>query len=133
MTGRTNSPCSDRRGIALLAALLILAGLGIGCSIRQEYGGSPLPVDDLPLLKRGMTKADVLTLLGPPDGLGLRLKGSVFIYRYAKGEEAGLQISAYQASLSYDTSDNRMDRVVVFFDKKGVVTEFGILAGTRGR
>jgi hypothetical protein len=117
--------------VIFLGTLLLLAGLS--CTIRQEYAGSPLPVDDLPLLKAGMTKAEVLGLLGPPDDMGLRLQGSVFIYRYAKGEAAGLSVSAYQASLKYDRSDSRMDRVVVFFDKRGVVTEIGILAGTRGR
>ncbi|MHC4778247.1 MAG: outer membrane protein assembly factor BamE domain-containing protein [Planctomycetota bacterium] len=77
------------------------------------------------LVRTGMTKADVLETIGPPDTMGLRLDGSVFIYRYRDSGGEGVNLSLMQASISYEASRKRTRRVVIFFDKKGIVSLVG--------
>jgi outer membrane protein assembly factor BamE (lipoprotein component of BamABCDE complex) len=89
------------------------------------YVGTPLDEEAVRLVRPGMTKAEVLELLGPPDTPGLRLDGTVFIYRYQDEGERGLRLSLMQASVKYESTDRLTHRVVVFFDKKGIVTGVG--------
>lgn len=123
------SPGTDRRPgrlwIAAPAALLCLCLFVPACTLSYVYEGAPLPADAARVLRHGMTKAQVLSIFGPPDLMGLRLDGSVFVYRYRHESEAGFRLSAFQASVSYDASDARTDRLVVFFDKRGRVTSVG--------
>jgi outer membrane protein assembly factor BamE (lipoprotein component of BamABCDE complex) len=124
-----NCPCSDAvvrpGGRAAAAALLAcLAALAGGCTIGREFVGSPLPVEALAHLRPGLSKPEVLDLLGPPDAAGLRLDGSVFIYRFQNEEGLGVDVSVFRASFSYDRTDRLTDRIVVFFDKKGLVKAF---------
>ncbi len=83
-----------------------------------------MPADLVARLEQGMSKVAVLELLGPPDTVGLRLQGSVFIYRYHNESDKGLKLSLVRASFQYETSDRRTARLVVFFDKKGLITDF---------
>lgn len=83
-----------------------------------------MPSEQYQRLQPGMSKAQVLDLLGPPDSAGLRLRGTVFVYRYQDQGDMGIQVSLFRASFAYDRSDRRTERLVVFFDKKGLVTEF---------
>ena len=120
---------ASRSGLSSVCRLLATTCLALvvtaaGCSIGQEWVGSPLPEEQFQLLRQGMSKVEVLGLLGPPDTAGLRLNGSVFIYRYQSSDDMGIELSAFRTSVQYDRSDRRTDRLVVFFDKKGVVTEF---------
>ncbi|MFO7871531.1 MAG: outer membrane protein assembly factor BamE [Kiritimatiellia bacterium] len=85
-----------------------------------------MPADSVGMLEKGMSKAEVLELLGPPDTVGLRLEGSVFIYRYHNEEGKGLDVSATPGSFEYETLNRQTDRVVVFFDKKGIVTDSAV-------
>ena len=116
---------SRRIGAAGAAATLVLA-LASGCTLSWEAVGSPLPREAVAKLKTGMSKAEVLEILGPPDVAGLRVGGSVFVYRYRNAEDAGLDISAFQASVSFDTTDLRTDRIAVLFDKRGIVAAFAV-------
>lgn len=126
------SPGSEApRRAWLLAAILAAAALAGGCSLRYEYGGAPFPVESFGRLKAGMSKAEVLGLLGPPDTLGLNLKGSVFVYRFHNEGDTGLEVSLYYASARVESSDRRTDRLLVFFDKSGRVADFAV--GADGR
>ncbi len=99
--------------------------LGPACTLRRAWIGAPLPPERLASVAPGATKAEVLRTLGPPDTVGLRLDGSVFIYRYRSESDDGLSLSFFQASVEVDFENRRTDRVAVFFDKKGVVTAVG--------
>ena len=93
-----------------------------GCTLRQTYTGSPLPREEAGRLVPGVDKAEVLERLGPPDMVGPRIDGCVFVYRYRDESDAGLSLSFFQASVSWDESDQRTHRLVLFFDKKGRLT-----------
>ncbi len=106
--------------IPLLAAAFFLSG----CTIRKMRSSSPVPEERIARLSAGMAKAQVLELLGPPDDAGLRMDGSVFIYRFHNKADKALELSFMQGSFNYEESDWRTHRVVVFFDKQGIVTDF---------
>ena len=63
-------------------------------------------------------------LLGPPDTVGLRLDGSIFIYRYRNTSAKQLEIKLSSTEFKYDSDDLRTARLVVFFDKKGVASRY---------
>jgi outer membrane protein assembly factor BamE (lipoprotein component of BamABCDE complex) len=108
-----------------LILLCIAAALVAGsCTLKWEFVGTPVPRARIAELAPGMPKREVLNLLGPPDTVGLRMDGSVFIYRFRSETEDSLKLSAFQASFSYDATVRRTERVVVFFDKKGRLTDF---------
>jgi outer membrane protein assembly factor BamE (lipoprotein component of BamABCDE complex) len=111
-------------GAALFVGLSALFLTGAGCTIRQEFAGSIMPEEEMPQLRIGMAKEEVLSLLGPPDTVGLRLKGTLFIYRYHNEADTGVSLSFFQASMEFESSDRRTARLLVFFDKKGRVTAF---------
>ena len=106
-----------------LASVILVAG---ACTIRQEFSGSPAPEDRVSKLQPALTKGYVLDLLGPPDTVAKRLKGSLFIYRYHNEGDTGFRVSVFRAALEFDTSDSRTDRLLVFFDKKGRVTHWAL-------
>lgn len=85
-----------------------------------------MPKDRVAQLKAGMGKGDVLGLLGPPDTLTARIKGSLFIYRYHNEGDTGFRVSAYRAALELESLNRRTDRLLVFFDKKGRVTAYAV-------
>lgn len=122
MRGSRNSRFFDLT--RLIAVVLALAGIS-GCTLGWEFHGARPEPEAVARLEPGMTKADVLKTLGPPDTVGLRMKGSVFIYRYVRSSDQGLSLNAYQASVSYDASDRRTTRLVVFFDKAGKLAQQG--------
>ena len=95
-----------------------------GCTMSRLYGGAPLPAEQVERLRRNMSKVEVLELLGPPDSLGRRLQGSVFIYRYRTGNNLGVEMSLGSTEFEYLSIDRKTDRLVVFFDKQGLVTDF---------
>lgn len=111
-----------RRILLLFIALLVLLA---GCTLRRIHSGSKFPENLETILTVGMTKGQVLEVLGPPDAMGLRLQGTIFIYRYSNQADEDLKLSAFQGSFNYGSSDLRTARLVVFFDKKGRVTAFG--------
>jgi outer membrane protein assembly factor BamE (lipoprotein component of BamABCDE complex) len=106
--------------------LLLTLVLPLSCTLSYVSEGTPLNRAQKDLLRPGMNKARVLALLGPPNDMGLRMKGSIFIYRYHDESEEAVKVSAYQASVSYKSSRSSTDRLVVLFDKKGRVTAVGI-------
>ena len=58
--------------------------------------------------------------------MGLQLNESVFLYRFSRAAAESLNLSFFRASLDYDTVDRRTDRLIVFFDKRGAITRYGL-------
>jgi len=115
---------------ARLAAALLAAAAVAGCTISTEHGGGLLTPAQLERLAASGTKAEVLERVGPPVDVGLQLDGSVFIYRSRREELENLNLSFFQVTFDYETIDRRTDRLVVFFDKTGRKTGYGLDTAT---
>jgi hypothetical protein len=105
----------------LLALLLALSG----CTVSWETNHETLTAAQFAELKLARTKVDVLERVGPPVDAGVQPNGSVFVYRANRTMERQLSLSAFQASFQYFEEDQRSERLVVFFDKKGTMTHYG--------
>ncbi|HBP17252.1 MAG TPA: hypothetical protein DEA08_05565 [Planctomycetes bacterium] len=108
----------------LLLLLVLLAQAG--CTIGREYVGGQLGEQQLEQLATLHTKAEVLEVLGPPNDMGLQLRESVFLYRVQREAAENLNLSFFRASFDYQQIDRRTDRLIVFFDKGGRVTRYGL-------
>ena len=126
MTGTTES---KRRGLLLV---ILVAGFAattvVGCTIRREFIGNRLTVEDLAPLPSLGTKGDVLASIGPPSEIRLRHDGSAFHYRFDVQRGSSLNLTALQASFDNSTSDRRADRLVIEFDKAGSIVRYGFAA-----
>lgn len=100
----------------ICAVMLLLSG---GCTIRREWDVDTLDPERLLLLNDAATKAEVLERVGPPHSVGIQLGGSVFVYRARTESVENVNLSAFQASFDYQTTDRRTARLIVLFDKKG--------------
>lgn len=119
------------RALASLAAL----ALASGCTIVRTYVGNELPaVPDGQLVPGTTTKADVLRDLGPPDRLVRQYEGDVFVYAYVRRNESSLELQEPVFTrlriFSYTKEQEKSDRMVVLFDRAGVVTGVGFRRGT---
>ncbi len=106
----------------LLVAVLLCSS---GCTINREYSTETLTQEQLDAVAVAKTKSEVLKTVGPPLDMGIRLKGSVFIYRAAHRDLDNLNLSAFQGSFDYEQEETRTERLTIFFDKKGNVTGYG--------
>ncbi len=106
-------------------AIMVVAVVLSGCTIRREFIGNRLTQEDLEALPTLETKGEVLETIGPPSKIELRMDGSAFVYRYELQRGSGLAISAFQATFDNSTSDRRADLVIVYFDKQGRVERYG--------
>lgn len=111
------------RAAGVVASLVLALA---GCTITREFDGEEPTVDQLHALVEARTKAEVLDEVGPPEAIGLRMDGSVFVYRFRFEEQDSLNASFFNASFDYDTTDRRVQRLAVFFDKRGRKTGFGL-------
>lgn len=118
------------RQLALWPLLLALLPQ-VGCTIGREFVGGQLGVQQLEQLGRLETKAEVLEVLGPPNDMGLQLRESVFLYRVRREEAENLNLSFFRASFDYQQVDRRTDRLIVFFDKQGRITRYGLDLATQ--
>jgi hypothetical protein len=117
---------------ALALAVLVLAS---GCILVRTYSGNVLPPGIETKLETGRsTKAEVLRDLGPPDRLVRQYDGDVFVYAYVRRNENSIELSEpvfTQALLfSYTKTQEKSDRLVVMFDRNGIVTGVGFRRGT---
>ncbi|MCI0342593.1 MAG: hypothetical protein L0216_15870 [Planctomycetales bacterium] len=113
---------------ALVAALA-------GCTIGRYERFEPIPADPETVLVPGKTtKAEVLAELGAPTEIHRQWDGDLFMYRYVRRNIATLEIAepyvTRQSLFVYDSKSERHDRLAVFFDRRGVVSGFGITLGT---
>jgi outer membrane protein assembly factor BamE (lipoprotein component of BamABCDE complex) len=117
-----------------LAAALVMA-LAPGCTIVRSYVGNELPpLTDAQLVPGRTTKADVLRELGPPDRLVRQYEGEVFVYAYIRRNLSSFDLSEPVFTrlrvFSYTKTQEKSDRMVVLFDRAGVLTAVGFRRGT---
>ena len=117
---------------AWLAAMVIAL---CGCTLIRTYSGNELPpqIEQQIALGRS-TKADVLHDLGPPDRLVRQYEGDVFVYAFIRRNESSLELTepvfTHMTFFSYTKTQERSDRMVVLFDRNGIVTGVGFKRGT---
>ncbi len=130
----------------ILGLLLLVSP---GCAFGTLEEGDPLPADAVDRLRVGMTKSEVLRLLGPPEEFrrpelvdallrdavppetvdaSAAILDDVFSYRYTRGD-----LRVYSVILfTWMRADVRSDDLVVFFDDAGRVEEFAYRADATG-
>jgi outer membrane protein assembly factor BamE (lipoprotein component of BamABCDE complex) len=110
--------------VALVLALLALAP---GCTRSRITLGSPVVPEEAASIVVGVSKADVLARLGPPDRVEIETGGSAFEYLYSRAAGRTLDVSLFRASFTYDEARRLVDRLRVGFDRDGAVRYVGIL------
>jgi len=124
MTFRTSA-------VALVACLWMSSG----CVLYRSYIGNELPpAADGGIVLGKTTKAEVLRDLGPPDRLVRQYDGEVFVYEYIRRNESTLQLEepvfTHYTVFEYTRVTEKNDRMVVFFDRSGIVAGVGFRRGT---
>ena len=109
------------------AALLTLALAS--CTIVHVYKGARLRADPSQIVAGQTTMGDVLQLFGAPTNIQRRPGGDVFVYTYLRRDVRELEIEEGFVTnieiLTYTTINEKSDRLVVLFDRDGVVVERG--------
>lgn len=121
--------CTKRLALALSLAL------ATGCTIVRTYVGNEMPESvDGRLVPGTTTKADVLRDLGPPDRLVRQYEGDVFVYAYVRRNTASFELSepvfTHLLVFSYTKNQEKSDRLVLLFDRAGILTGAGFRRGT---
>src|SRR5262245_3658636 len=120
---------------ARLTASALSLALASGCTLVRTYSGNELPpaIDERIVAGRS-SKSDVLRQLGPPDRLLRQYDGDVFVYAYIRRNVNSFELSEPVFTrlllFSYTKTQEKSDRLVVMFDRNGVVTGFGFRRGT---
>lgn len=137
--------------LALALAAAVLANAGC-VGISTQYEGNPITKENLAKIKVGVTnRSQVLETLGSPlvidrtditglaervlsrfqgEELSLKIDPSLFndVYIYERREVDRWLI--FLGFFTFVTSDERSDRLSVFFDKDGLVLGMGWTEGT---
>ena len=104
------------------AACLVLAASLTSCGLYTRSSNEPLDAATIKSLQPGKTTAkDVAEKLGAPSDVVELGKGSAWLYDHSKSKTAGL----FLVLLVMASSDERSDRLWVFFDERGVLTHYG--------
>ena len=114
--------------IGRVAIALVLSLAVLGCTRMRVTLGHPVQPEDAAAVVPGLSKAKVLSHLGPPDRVEIEPGGSAFDYLYARTSARYLDLSLFQASVSYDQTLRKVDRLRVSFDRDGIVRHVGIIA-----
>ena len=123
------------RFVSRLCALAAVVSLATGCTIVRTYVGNELPPPaDAQLVPGKTTKADVLRDLGPPDRLVRQYEGDVFVYAYIRRNLSRFDLSEPVFTrlrvFSYEKEQEKSDRLVLLFDRAGILTGAGFRRGT---
>jgi hypothetical protein len=115
-----------------LAAALLLA---TACTIQRDFVGNEFPEPPEGSIAIGRTtKGEVLELVGPPDRILRQFDGDVFVYAYIRRNATTIAIEEPVITnlmiFTYQKSQEKSDRLVVFFDRSGLVSGVGFLRGT---
>lgn len=114
----------------------LLMTLTCGCSIGRIYKGSEIRCDPNEKIKIGSTtKGEILEIFGPPLRIQKQFDGDVFVYTYLQKNSSVLTIEEpYFTNMlifEYTREQQKMDGLVILFDKNGVVKNFGFQKGTK--
>lgn len=120
---------------SLLLALLALAWPLSGCTIGRFYIGNEIPtVRDGQFVPGTTTKAEILRDIGPPDRLVRQYDGDVFVYSHQRRNLSKLELQepiiTHYSIFTWEKLDEKSDRLVVMFDRAGVLVSIGYLRGT---
>ncbi|MBI1852713.1 MAG: hypothetical protein HYR85_20420 [Planctomycetes bacterium] len=112
---------------ALVSSVLALAS----CTIGRVYQGTPFPDDPAAGLVRGRTtKAEALRTLGPPGRIHHQTDGDIFAYSFDRTNYKSFAISepviTHFTLFSWSREDGRRDRLVLFFDRAGILEDWGL-------
>jgi hypothetical protein len=116
-----------------IACVLLLMTTS-GCTIGRWYVGSPLLADPREVLVLGRTpKAEVLTRLGPPNRILRQKSGDVFVYHHDQRNSSEFEITEPVITrltlFQWEKVQDKSDRLMVFFDRAGLVSAFGYRQG----
>ena len=114
----------------------LLMTLTCGCSIGRIYKGSEIRYDPNEKIKIGSTtKGEILEIFGPPLRIQKQFDGDVFVYTYLQKNSSVLTIEEPYFTnfliFQYTREQQKMDGLVILFDKEGVVKNFGFQKGTK--
>jgi len=117
------------------SSVLLVAWLLAACTITRQYVGSPLRADPAREIHPGSTDmSEVLRTFGAPDRILRHAVGDVFVYSYRRSNSESLTIEEPVITnaqiFSYSRTRQKEDRLVVLFDRQGLVRSFGYLRGT---
>jgi hypothetical protein len=104
---------------ALLPALLALPLAG--CFFGKKMDDRTWASEAVAKIKPGTTKAEVLTLLGPPKEVIRLLESEAYVYTRAVEKNT----STFLILVNLSRSDRQYDAVTVIIDRKDVVTAVG--------
>jgi outer membrane protein assembly factor BamE (lipoprotein component of BamABCDE complex) len=118
--------------LILISLLMILA---CGCSIGRVYMGSEIRYDPKEKIKIGSTtKGEILETFGPPEKIQKQYDGDIFVYPYLRKNSSKLNIEVpYPIRYSlfrYTRIQQKMDSLVILFDKDGIVKNYGFNKAT---
>ena len=115
-----------RNTARLLIPLLLLAA---SCTVAHETIGRPIP-DSVDALRVGhTTKADALSMLGPPVSVRRQFDGDLLFYRHDVVESWGLLLVPLIPLYSHWRGAANSDIIALLFDRDGVLTGVGVTRG----
>jgi outer membrane protein assembly factor BamE (lipoprotein component of BamABCDE complex) len=119
--------------IFILIALMM--NLICSCTIGRVYMGSEIRTDPKEKIKIGSTsKAEILETFGPPERIQTQYDGDIFVYAYLRKNSSKLTVTEPYFTkltiLQYTRIQQKMDGLVILFDKDGVVKNYGFNRGT---
>lgn len=99
-----------------------------GCAVLgRQQKQNPLAAERVTQLQKGMTRAQVVELLGTPDEILFSnrehdpLQEHAYIYEHTVTKYTGITFGV----ISFGNSDEKKDRTIVFFDDAGRVEAVG--------
>jgi len=119
-----------------LVLISLLMTLTCGCTIGRIYKGSEIRYDPNEKIKIGSTTmGEILEIFGPPLRIQKQFDGDVFVYTYLQKNSSVLTIEEPYFTnfliFQYTREQQKMDGLVILFDKEGVVKNFGFQKGTK--
>lgn len=115
----------------IVVCALLAAALG-GCTFTRVTLGEAVDPAAAAALAPGVSKAEVIERLGPPDAVALERGGSAFEYLYTKTRGRNLDVSLFRASFEWDEARKKVDRLRVSFDAEGRVRAVAVVPPAPG-
>ena len=106
------------RGVLSYAVMVCLA-LSVGCSFNRGQLGDEFKPENVAAVKKGSTRAQVVSTLGAPDRI-VEANGHEILQYYRYDVKAG---SLFLAVVNFSRINVKSDDLYVFVNKDGVVDE----------
>jgi len=113
----------------------LLMNLICSCTIGRVYMGSEIRKDPKERIRIGSTtKGEILEIFGPPERIQMQYDGDIFVYAYLRKNTSKFTLKeAYITKLTifqYTRTQQKIDSLVILFDKDGVVKNYGFNRAT---